>query len=48
MRKHAFKEDISFEIIQHVFLVKFMNLGIYKINIFHIHNIDMGTTHNST
>ena len=48
MQKHAFKEDILFEIMQHIFLVYFMNIGIYNLNIVHIHHIDMDTTHNST
>ena len=46
--KHASKEDISFEIIQHAFLVNFMNIGTYKHNIFHIHEIDMDSTRNRT
>ena len=48
MQKHAFKEDISFEIMQHVFLVNFMNIGTYKHNIVHIHKVDMDTIHNNT
>ena len=47
MQKHALKDDISFEIKQHVFLVNFINLGTYKINIVHIYHIDMDNTHNS-
>ena len=48
MQEHEFKEDISFEIMQHIFLVNFMNIGTYNLNIVHIHHIDMNTTHNST
>lgn len=48
MRKHAFKEDSSFKIMQHVILVNFMNISTYKQNIVHMHHIDMDTTHNST
>ena len=46
--KHTFKEDVSFEIMQHVFLVNFMNIDTFKHNIVHINHIDMDTTHNNT
>ena len=48
MQKHAYKEDISFEIMQHDFLVNFMKIGTYKLNIVHTQHVDMDTTHNST
>ena len=48
IQKHAFKEDISFEIMQHVFLVHFMNIGTYELNIVDIHHIDVDTTYNNT
>ena len=44
MQKDAFKEDISFEIMQHVLLVNFINRGKFKKNIVHINRIDMDTT----
>ena len=46
--KRVFKEEISLEIMQHAFLVNFMNIGTYKIIIVHIHHIDMDTAHNRT
>ena len=46
IQKHAFKKDISFEIMQHVFLLNFMNIETYKLNIVHMHHIDMDTKHN--
>ena len=48
MQKYAFKEDISFQIMQYVLLVNFMIIGTYKLNIVHIHHIDMDTIHNRT
>ena len=48
IQKHAFKEEITFEITKHRFIVNFMNIGTYKIYIVHLHHIDMDTTHNAT
>ena len=48
MLKHAFKEDISFEIMQHAFLANFMNVGTYNLNIVHIYHIDMDATRHNT
>ena len=47
MQKHAFKEDIFFEIMQHIFLVNFINIDTYKLNKVHVHHIDMDNTHTS-
>ena len=48
MKKFTFKEDISFETENMPFFVNFMNIGTYKLNIVHIHHINMDTSHNST